>query len=258
MRLSGVAKGAGMTLAGLALAATAAMAAPGFVTQNINMRAGPGIDYPLVAQLPQGTQAEIFGCLPGWSWCDVGVQDLRGWVAGPGLQLVYDDQPEPLAGYGIAAGLPLIGFDVDRYWGRYYRGRPFYHDEDRFRGERFHGGPPGGFHGHDEGPGPGRGPGGEDDIRRPGFAHPVGPAAFPGRPPEPGRPFPQRGPEPGPRPEAGPRPGAAPFERPGPAQPARVQPNPVPRPAPQGAPAGAHPGPGRPPEAHGEHEPPPH
>ena len=238
------------------MAATAA-ASPGIVTQNINMRAGPGIDYPLVAQLPQGTQAEIFGCLPGWGWCDVAVQDLRGWVAGPGLQLIYEEQPEPLAGYGVAVGVPLIGFDVDGYWGRYYRGRTFYRDEGRYRGEEFHRGPPGGFPGHDRGPGLERDPGGEDRFRPTGDTHPVGPAAFAGHPPEPGRAvpsggFPPHGPEPGPRPETGRQPGPAPFMRPGPAQPVRVQPS-----LPQGTSAGARPAPGRPAEAHGGREPPP-
>ncbi len=269
MRLDGVAKGVGALLAGLAmLGPMAADAAPGVVTQNINLRAGPGIDYPLVAQLPAGTPAEIFGCLQGWGWCDVAIQDARGWAAGAGLQLLYDDRPEPLVNYGAVIGIPLVGFDVDSYWGRHYRGRPWYHDVGRWRGEGQHGGPPGGLPGRFRG--------------QPGVAHPVGPAAFqdhapgpgrepePGRPPEPGRgpqmgrapevitphaatrtaePGPRPGPPPGPRPEPGPRPGPAPA-------PAQVQPGPRPEPRPQGPAPVGHPDPGRPAGPHGGREPP--
>ena len=147
---------------------TAALAAPGVVTgTGVNLRAGPGVDYPLVASLPPGTGAEIYGCLPGWTWCDVAVNgpdgSLRGWAAGPRLQVVYDEQPGYLEQYGPALGLPLIGFSVDNYWDRYYRGQPWYGSEGRWRGDhgpgpgyggREYGGPGyGGRPGHDGGPG---------------------------------------------------------------------------------------------------------
>ena len=151
------------SIAAAATVAGAAEAAPGFVTQNINMRAGPDVGYPLVASLPEGTQVEIYGCLPGWTWCDTQVGGARGWVAGVGLQVLYDQQPEPLTGYGEAIGLPFIGFDFDNYWGSYYRGRPWFSREDR-------------WHGHDgRGPGFDRGP-----DRGPGFDR--GPDHGPGRP----------------------------------------------------------------------------
>ena len=233
MQLDDMIRTAGLLLAGLTMLAAAADAAPGVVTQNINMRAGPGIDYPLVAQLPEGTPTEIFGCLSGFGWCDVAVQDARGWVAGPGLQLLYDDRPEPLIGYGAAAGVPLVGFAIGSYWQSHYRDRPWYRDVDRWRGDGPHGGPPGGFRDH------------------PDLEHPVGPAGFGGRPPEPGR-VPgvvmPRGPErvvqPAPRPPP-PRP-----------EPARMAPGPRPGPGPQTPPPGAHPNPGRPAEPHGGREPP--
>ena len=235
MRLDGAVRTAGLLLAGLTTLATPADAAPGIVTQDINMRAGPGIDYPLVAQLPQGTPAEIFGCLSGFGWCDVAVQDARGWVAGPGLQLLYDDQPEPLLGYGAAAGVPLVGFAIGSYWQSHYRDRPWYHDVDRWRGDGPRGGPPDEFRDH------------------PDVGHPMGPAAFGDRPPEPGR-MPgtvmPRGPErvmqPAPRPVASP-------PRP---EPARMAPGLRPGPGPQAPPPGAHPNPGRPAESHGGREPP--
>ena len=70
--------------AGLIALWSTADAAPGYVTDGVNLRAGPGIDYPLLAPLPPGTPAEIFGCLDGWTWCDIAVNGpdgaLRGWA----------------------------------------------------------------------------------------------------------------------------------------------------------------------------------
>ena len=69
---------------GLAGFGAAAWAAPGVVVSPANLRAGPGPDYPLVAGLAPGTQAEIFGCESGWGWCDVGLDGgLRGLGVGP-------------------------------------------------------------------------------------------------------------------------------------------------------------------------------
>jgi len=179
------------TVIGASALASAAVAAPGYVVGGANLRAGPDVGYPLVEPLPPGTPAEIFGCLPGWSWCDIGVSgpggDMRGWAAGSQLQLVYGGQQVLLPAYGAQLGLPLIGFDVDSYWGSYYRREPWFGDAGRWRhddrgGPGFRGGQPGrddrGF-GRDaanHGPGPGAGP----DRGGPGsWAH--GPAGEPPR-----------------------------------------------------------------------------
>ncbi|MGI4748515.1 MAG: SH3 domain-containing protein [Janthinobacterium lividum] len=163
-------------LIGLTVLGQSAWAVPGYVDQPINLRAGPGTDYPWIASLPQGTPTEIFGCLPGWSWCDVATEGLRGWVAGPGLQLVYDAQDVPLEGYGAQLGLPLIGFDFGNYWGRYYRGRSWYSQVDRWHGPPGRGGDHGPGWDHDGRggefgggrPGGGGQPGGDHGGERPG------------------------------------------------------------------------------------------
>ncbi len=177
--------------------AASAGAAPGVVTQGVNLRAGPDVGYPLIEPLDAGTPVEIFGCLDGWTWCDVGVSNARGWAAGPTLQVLYDGQPAYLSQYGAAVGLGFVGFEVGDYWGRYYRNRPFYGERDRFRGgpgfgggrgPGFGGGPPGGFRGD-----PGRGEPGRGEFARP--AGGPGPQRGPGPAPGPGRgaPGPARG-----------------------------------------------------------------
>lgn len=187
MRLHAIAGASLAALMGLTLLAGAARAAPAYTNQGMNLRAGPGVDYPLLASLPPGTRAEVFGCLDGWSWCDVATGGLRGWMAGAGLQVVYDDQPEPLPGYGAEIGLPLVGFDFNNYWGSHYRGRSWYSSVDRWhggggpdRGRPGWDGPRGGFDGGPGGDGRGRGP--DWDRGRGGDFRNNGPGGPGGRP----------------------------------------------------------------------------
>ena len=52
-----------------------------FTRGGVNLRAGPGDDYPLVASSAPGQPLEVMGCTSGYGWCDVVLPDgLRGWV----------------------------------------------------------------------------------------------------------------------------------------------------------------------------------
>ena len=109
-----------------------AYAADGYVTGNVNLRAGPDPSYPLVDQLPAGTEVNVQGCTDGWEWCDV-INDgdgSRGWIAGNFIQYEYQDQPVLLPEYGAEIGIPVVAFSIGAYWDNYYRGRPFYRDRD--------------------------------------------------------------------------------------------------------------------------------
>ncbi|ATR22596.1 putative membrane spanning protein [Roseomonas mucosa] len=194
---------------GLALGVVApASAAPGYATGDVNLRAGPGTAYPRVAMIGAGAPLEIFGCLDGYNWCDVGAGGMRGWVSGSYLQYAYQGRRVLIPEYGPRIGVPIVTFDFGDYWGRYYRGRPWYSPHDRWGGPPPPPyrpgpppGPPPGWYGH-----PGGGPGGAG-WERPG--HPPGPGYGPG---------PGAGPGGGP----GPRPGRPPgpeWERHGPGGP---------------------------------------
>jgi uncharacterized protein YraI len=115
-----------------------AEAAEGYATANVNMRAGPSTAYPAVTLIPAGAPLSINGCLPDVPWCDVSFVGGRGWVAGRYVQVTYQ-QRQVYVGpqYYATLGIPVVGFNLDNYWGRYYRGRDFYGDRDRWRGERY-------------------------------------------------------------------------------------------------------------------------
>jgi uncharacterized protein YraI len=201
---------AGLALSAALLAPALAQAAPAFVTGGLNMRAGPGTEYPVVAQLEPGVQVEVLGCLEGYNWCDVAIGQDRGWVAGSYLQAPYYERREPIMSIGPAIGLPIVGFAIGNYWDSYYRGRPWYHERsrwDRYPPHRAFGPPPG----HGPGPGwrhegPGWDRGGRGPDHRPGWDGPR-PAGGPG------------GPGPGFRPDHGGPPGGGHGGRGGPGGP---------------------------------------
>lgn len=119
-------------LALLAAAPLQALAADGYVTGDVTLRAGPDIDYPAVDMIPAGAPIAIEGCTDGWEWCDVVFDDERGWVAGNFIQDEYGEQPVLVPAYGERLGIPIVSFSIVTYWDHYYVGRPFYHERERW------------------------------------------------------------------------------------------------------------------------------
>jgi uncharacterized protein YraI len=156
-------------LTSLLLVSAAAFAqTPAATNGPVNLRAGPGQDYPVVSQLPGGVPVTVMGCVAGYTWCDVALPNLRGWVYAGRISYPYQGSPVPVLNYGTVIGLPIVTFSIGTYWGNYYRGRPWYHDQSRWAhrpppppprpgGGRPPGPPPGG---HPPGHGGGRPPGG--------------------------------------------------------------------------------------------------
>jgi uncharacterized protein YraI len=146
-----------------------AEAARAYTTDTITVFGGPSPEYPPIFNLYPGTPVEVYGCIQGWTWCDVSFEGNRGWAYGEQLDYPYQGRRVPIYGFGYRLGLPIIGFSFDDYWGRYYRDRPFWGERDRFRdfrfGERYdfhHEGRP------DFGRGPERGPERGPDFNREG------------------------------------------------------------------------------------------
>ncbi len=124
----------GAALAAALLLPAVAQAAAGFATANVNMRSGPSTAYPAVVVIPYGTSVEIHGCLANANWCDVSFYSGRGWVSGSYLQTSYRSSRVVLAPeYYRPLGIPTVTFEIDNYWDRYYRSRPFYRDREVWR-----------------------------------------------------------------------------------------------------------------------------
>lgn len=113
--------------------AMAAQAAPGYTTANVNHRTGPDTEFPSMGVIPEGTAVNIRGCLRDESWCDVIVGGNRGWVFSEYLGYSYRGQYVPLPDVGLSvARVPIVTFSGPAYWGRYYVGRPWYAERDRW------------------------------------------------------------------------------------------------------------------------------
>ncbi|MGA9340829.1 MAG: SH3 domain-containing protein [Rhodanobacteraceae bacterium] len=133
-------KRAWLTLASLALALPVpllALAQDGYLTADVNLRAGPDIGYPRIATLPAGTGISVQGCIRDYEWCDVIAYGDRGWVAGDYIDYEYHDQRVLLPEYGARIGIPIVSFVIGDYWGHYYRNRGFYSDRDRWYHRHF-------------------------------------------------------------------------------------------------------------------------
>ncbi|HTD28101.1 MAG TPA: SH3 domain-containing protein [Xanthomonadaceae bacterium] len=113
-------------------ASAAAFAASGYVVGDVSLQAGPDDSYPSVGMLSAGTPVAIEGCVEGWSWCDVGTPDGRGWVAGSYLQEDYQGQRVLIPEYGARIGISFVVFNFGTYWDSNYRNRSWYGERVRY------------------------------------------------------------------------------------------------------------------------------
>jgi uncharacterized protein YraI len=136
---------AGVALSFLVLAIWAiglrpAEAAPprpnGYPVTNVNLRAGPNTDFPVIVTVPNRAWISILGCLADYGWCDVFFEGNRGWMRSIYLAGWYQGYYYPLRDYAPQLGYPVVTFDIGTYWDAYYRGRPFYADRARWGGPR--------------------------------------------------------------------------------------------------------------------------
>ncbi|MGQ0672859.1 MAG: SH3 domain-containing protein [Hyphomicrobium sp.] len=120
---------AGLTL----LCASAAQAAPGYSTADVNIRTGPDIDFPSAGVIPEGDSVQIKGCLDDESWCDVIWDGTRGWVYSEYLAVEQRGEYRPLPDVGLSTfRIPTITFVARTYWDRHYVSRPWYRDRARW------------------------------------------------------------------------------------------------------------------------------
>ena len=122
----------------LSVLAGGAQAQEAYTAKTVHLRAGPGLDYPVVAILPPGLQLWVQGCVSDYSWCDVVIGSERGWVYAGNIQSYYDGASGyvPLWPYGAWFGIAVYPFVINDYWGRYYYNRPWYPQRHRWADHR--------------------------------------------------------------------------------------------------------------------------
>lgn len=94
--------------------------------KDVNLRAGPSVDYPVVARLAAGVQISVEGCLSDYRWCDVVAGPHRGWVYAGNIVYPYQGANVPVLNYGSLIGIGIAAFILSNYWDDHYRDRPWY------------------------------------------------------------------------------------------------------------------------------------
>src|SRR5680860_1686681 len=99
----------------LGLAATPAMAQEepnGYPISDVNLRAGPGTEYPVLVTVPTDAPITILGCLEDYTWCDTIFEENRGWMSSIYLAGFYDGEYYLLSDYAPDLGYQAVTFDL--------------------------------------------------------------------------------------------------------------------------------------------------
>ncbi|TCU17209.1 DUF1236 domain-containing protein [Rhizobium sullae] len=101
-------------LAGAVLAASAGFAHAEMTAtaiNDLNVRSGPGPQYPSVGVATRGSPALLDGCIQGSRWCRVDVNGMRGWVYAEYLQVLRDGNPVIVEENEAVLGVPTVTYE---------------------------------------------------------------------------------------------------------------------------------------------------
>lgn len=110
MRAKSLVAGAGVLSAVLALP-TAAMALDAVAVTDLNMRAGPGSQYPIVTTIRENGSVDILGCLPDAKWCQVIWQGNEGWSYSEYLAVTETDERIFVPQARSVLDIPVVAFE---------------------------------------------------------------------------------------------------------------------------------------------------
>jgi uncharacterized protein YraI len=98
-------------LAWSAILATPVLAFPAFSTTMLNLRSGPGEEFPIIGVMERNVTVEVKGCLADWSWCAVNAAGIDGWVAGKYVVVNVQGGILHIAEVGDQGRVPVVGPD---------------------------------------------------------------------------------------------------------------------------------------------------
>jgi uncharacterized protein YraI len=106
----------------------------GMTNVDVNLRAGPDTEFPVVTVLPTNTSVTVFGCDAAQAWCDVEAAGARGWIAAQFINYAIPTAPAPvpLPQAVATVQVPVVTYEVGPYWDAHYATQPFYGERERF------------------------------------------------------------------------------------------------------------------------------
>ncbi|KWV46731.1 MULTISPECIES: DUF1236 domain-containing protein [Rhizobium] len=102
-------------LAGAIVVGSAGLAQADMVAtaiNDLNVRAGPGPQYPSIGIATRGSQAMLDGCIQGSRWCRVDVNGVRGWVYAQYLQVEQGGSPVVVEQHQSDLGVPVVTYET--------------------------------------------------------------------------------------------------------------------------------------------------
>lgn len=106
MKLATSAVLAGLLMSSAALAQTSAMAGT-----DLNLRAGPGPTYQVIAVIPRAQAVTVDGCLADSNWCRVAFGDVNGWASGDYLTAMVDQAEAPIYVNREKLAVPVVTYE---------------------------------------------------------------------------------------------------------------------------------------------------
>jgi uncharacterized protein YraI len=110
MQVKSLLAGAGALSAVLALP-NLALALDAVAVTELNMRAGPGSQYPIVATIETNGSVDILGCLPEAQWCQVHWQGNEGWSYSEYLAITETGEQIFVPQARSVLDIPVVAFE---------------------------------------------------------------------------------------------------------------------------------------------------
>lgn len=102
-------------LAGVFLAASAGFAQAQMTAtaiNDINVRAGPGPQYPSIGLVTRGSPTILDGCIEGSRWCRVDANGVRGWVYAQYLSVDQNGGPVIVEEHRADLDVPVVTYET--------------------------------------------------------------------------------------------------------------------------------------------------
>lgn len=97
-----------LALAGAMASISGAFAYEAFATTALNVRTGPGTNYPVVAALSANQVVQVGQCNSANTWCQVTAANIRGWASARYLRPIGPGTPSR-----PSPGTPDVGFSIN-------------------------------------------------------------------------------------------------------------------------------------------------
>lgn len=77
---------------------------------DMEVRSGPGQEYPTIGMATRGSEATLDGCIEGSRWCRVDVNGIRGWVYAQYLNVEQNGNMLVVEQHRDDLGIPVISY----------------------------------------------------------------------------------------------------------------------------------------------------